>query len=558
MADFGEILERMMSNPEYKAQAEKALGRDISNGERPLLGAAQEKGLVAQQEKGLVPTEATPEASQERDVTPQTTTAASTEEATPQLMGSAEQPKPGEPTNYVEANPERVEGPLKKGGLSLAQKIAIGGGGLGAGYFLMGNEKHPEQLAPTPASEDNNSNNQLNDDIDKSNPFHGREGQRNPAGSDDEMQSRGIVPKGPKASDMLSLNMQNDSSTAQQYRDERAHMQDAQTLNQLAAAGNTIGHAISLDKRPLDNSGFEQNIKVAQQNMPNIAEMQQVAESDPNSGMSRGLRDYAQKFGVAVPSTATAAQIKQVLPFLFKDFEAKQAQQSRQQDMALKYKELGLKRDEVNANKDVSRNDKQSKQDIDRFTHLNEKLTGDIASSRTTFGVAARNYQAVENAKALINGTADPNQLDNRQVFEMTRVLDRVLSQGNPTQFGAEHLNPDTARARLAKMMEFVTNQRVGSGAGDFVNNISHTMDREGQQALSQMQRTQAQLLSTNKDLAQKYPEKFGDMLEAHGLPRDILQHSKSYGQVYNSQVPADVQQAAAEELKKRQQGQAQ
>jgi len=170
------------------------------------------------------------------------------------------------------------------------------------------------------------------------------------------------------------------------------------------------------------------------------------------------------------------------------------------------------------ATQDARAEDKADQKTTDRFDRLNKSLTEDIANGRSAFGLAAKAKQSVENAQALLNGTLDPNDLDNRQVYELSKVLDRILSQGAATVAGTEHLTPDTARSWLAKKMEQVTNQRQGAQAGDFVNSISHTLDREKAQANKQIKDAQQKLMSTSGDLADKDPEKWNAMLHAHGL----------------------------------------
>lgn len=287
-------------------------------------------------------------------------------------------------------------------------------------------------------------------------------------------------------------------------------------------------------KLPVDNKQSDEMAKESGQPIQDYLLRRQEEANDPDSGLSKGMRSYMQQIGMPVNDMATAGQLKQIMPFVFKDMEAKQAQKTHSQDIDARLAEqreianmhsqdLAMRKQELDNNKDLIRQDKMDKQDTDRIGKLNEKMTADVQSGRTAFGQAARNYQAVQNAQGLLNGETDVNNLDNRQVFELTRVLDRVLSQGNPSQFGSEHLNPDTARGYLAKLMEYATNKRQGAGAGDFVKTIRDTLNREGHMAQAQMGRTQRELLSGNKDLYTRHPEKMGDVLEGHGLPRNLF-----------------------------------
>lgn len=293
---------------------------------------------------------------------------------------------------------------------------------------------------------------------------------------------------------------------------------------------------------------------------------QQQEAHDPNSGISQGLRSYMQKLGVNVSEGATAAQIQQVLPFVFKDIEAKQAQAAKSQDMAERLKEreseakyrneaLKLQKQQMHDSRDQAREDKMAKTDTDRLDKMSKAITAEVASSRSAFGQAARNFQSIQNAQALLHGEVDPNELDNRQVYELAKVLDRVLSQSGATIGGTEHLTPDTARGWLAKQMEYYTNKRQGAHAGDFIKTFAQTLDRESDIANKQMQRTQKSILSSYKDLKDKYPERFNEILSQHSIPTS-MEHSSLDDQSTSSPagmvLPSDARQKALDELKRR------
>lgn len=380
---------------------------------------------------------------------------------------------------------------------------------------------------------------------------------------------------------------------AKQLQDVKNRSTMAELAGSLGRSGSIVGSAIA--KAPenkaaqqlyADNSASAQQIPIEFQKQQALKE-----ENDPNSPTSQALRGVMNNLGIKYTGNPSSAQLKASLPFVFKDVEAKQlaaakasqakaTQESRSQDLQLKLKsyeqrakEANLlhqdRQDAIQAQKDQANQQKTEKADTDRFDKLGKTLNESLASSRSAFGTAGRSFQSIENAKAVLAGEVDPNQLDNRQVFELTKTLDRVLSQGNPTQFGAEHLNPDTARGRLAKIMEFITNERQGAQAGDFIKTIGKTLDRESDVTRHQMARTKREILSSYGDLRDKYPDKFNVMLEAHGLPSDIMddKYSKEYNlnlvpnkdsattsEPQPASVTPEVQSGAAAELARRRQ----
>lgn len=288
-----------------------------------------------------------------------------------------------------------------------------------------------------------------------------------------------------------------------------------------------------------DTEMYKEGIKLAGLPVEQYKLKQANEANDPNSGLSQGMRDYMQKLGYPVSPNSSAAHIQSVLPFIFKDVEAKQQQAAHAADLknrldvAQKMKETQLeqskilnsqrKQDKQEALAD-KKQEKLSKEDTDRLDKLNKNITAETASSRSAFGQAARNHQSVENAKALLDGSLDPNELDTRQVYELTKTLDRVLSQAGGSVAGTEHLTPDTARSRLSKLIEFVTNKRQGAQAGSFIKTFSDTLDREQDLAKKQMFRTQKSLLGNTRDLQKRHPQEFSDILTQHGLPSDIFE----------------------------------
>lgn len=313
---------------------------------------------------------------------------------------------------------------------------------------------------------------------------------------------------------------------------QREEVRNQKVLESIALIGGGLAGVKpdrQIYKDAIEASGLPiEQYKIKQANEPN----------NPNSGISQGMRDYMKKLGVNVSENATAAQIQSVLPMVYKDIEAKQAQASHSADLknrldvAQKMKETQMEQTKaLNSQRkqdkaDVTtqkREDKLQKEDVDRLDKFNKAITAEVASSRSAFGQAARNHQSIENAQALVNGELDPNDLDTRQVYELTKTLDRVLSQSGGSVAGTEHLTPDTARSRLSKVLEFMSNKRQGAQAGSFIHAFSDTLNREQQIAKNQMYRTQKALMGNTRDLQKRHPQEMQDILSQHGLPHDMF-----------------------------------
>lgn len=243
-------------------------------------------------------------------------------------------------------------------------------------------------------------------------------------------------------------------------------------------------------------------------------------KEDANSPMSEGYRQLAKAMGFEIKGNASAADLEKLYPQLSNIYTQREAQSTRR-DIARENREGRLA--EMKLRYAGMQDQKQKQSNVKRFDDLNKKLMSELASSRTTFGLDSRTLQGVQNVKALVQGR-DPNELDNREVYEAAKVLDRVLSQGNPTIAGSSKLTPDTARGLVAKYMEFLGNKRQSAQAGSFVNQFMTSLNKEEKTATNRIVQTQGKLLSSYADLKQQDPDKWDLIMQQHHLPPDILE----------------------------------
>lgn len=276
-----------------------------------------------------------------------------------------------------------------------------------------------------------------------------------------------------------------------------------------------------------------------------------AALNDPNSPQTQAMKQgLKQLFGDRIsPETLdkmTGSQLQALDKDLggiftkiddrkFREQEAKERREDRNLDRKVKLAQIQSTKDL----KEIAKQDKADEKDIKRLDTANKLITSEVASGRSAFGVAAKNLQSIGNVKALLEGALDPNDLDTRQVYELAKSLDRILSQSGGTISGTEHLTPDTARSRLSKLIEYVTNKRQGAQAGSFVENMSHAFDREEKQAKHQINSASKALLSSYLDLKDKPRTKdlWDAMILNHGLNPDdfekgaagLIKQEKSY-----------------------------
>jgi hypothetical protein len=262
-----------------------------------------------------------------------------------------------------------------------------------------------------------------------------------------------------------------------------------------------------------ENNKFYDNLDAqGKEKIGQFKEMGEQEKNDPQSQASVQARKVlglaGKAMGFTPPETMTYNQVKEFAPGIEKLGLAKETRDARHEDLAFKYKYLAnQKGDKQEA--------KQHDSDTKRLDAANKLITSGLASSRSGFGKDTGNLMAIQNAKALLAG-GNLDDIDVRQITETARVLDRVLSGGNPTISGTEHLTPDTARMKLAHLMEQVTNKRQGAGASSFLQNNLHTLDREENIAKERSANTMKQALGSFLDIAEHDPERWDAMVAEH------------------------------------------
>ncbi len=250
------------------------------------------------------------------------------------------------------------------------------------------------------------------------------------------------------------------------------------------------------------------------------------AMSDPSSNASQIYRATAAKILGADKDPQRAKMIEgmsglQLKATLGKDLGSLIEQEAnrdlqREQRKLINEERMSLAQNQKEA-KEEKRQQKLDDNDTKRLDTANKLISSAVASGRGAFGIAAKNLQSIQNVQALLDGQ-DLDSIDNRQLTETARVLDRVLSQGSPTISGTEHLTPDTARMKIASLMEKYGNRRVGAGAGDFLKTIMHTFDKEQRTAKKQILNAQHELLGSYEDIAKKNPDAWKTLLIRHDI----------------------------------------
>jgi hypothetical protein len=315
----------------------------------------------------------------------------------------------------------------------------------------------------------------------------------------------------------------------------------------------SAGMAIATGKGLGNDTFYDQNMKDADQPIKDLDMKMAMQTKDPASEQSVSLRNYIEtSYGVKLNPNISMDDLK--TSGMFKDvannFEKQEDRESREQmradtlaqqdkDNQLRHQDLSLRRQERDDSKTSKEDAKIEAADTKRFSHVNDKLSSALASSRSPFGSAAKNWRFADNIQALADQyKGNLNDMDSRQVEEMARSLDGLLSSGVSTVAGTANLVPHTLFGKVQSASEYVQNLPKGAQQGKFLQRMLDTVEREKQQASKQMQMYQGEILGDSTDLASKYPQKFEDMMTMKGLPTDFMQQTlhknKNKNQVLN------------------------
>lgn len=172
--------------------------------------------------------------------------------------------------------------------------------------------------------------------------------------------------------------------------------------------------------------------------------------------------------------------------------------------------------------KDESAKSKMDEKDMKRLDGANKLIQASINRNNTAFGRSANNLRAAQAIETLVE-SMDPKDMDSRQITELARSLDAMLSAGSPTITGMMKLIPRSARGDAAKIAEYITSRPKGAGQQEFIHRMMDTVKREKELAQNQISTESRKMLSSFHDLKKKQPDAWNLMLRENGLDPDMF-----------------------------------
>lgn len=306
-------------------------------------------------------------------------------------------------------------------------------------------------------------------------------------------------------------------------------------------------------------SDYERAFKESGLPIEQYQKIQADQENDPRSGISSGMRDYLKTMGVNVSPNATAGQMKQVVPFIFKDVEAKQAQQAKHEDIKARSADLAQRRREgdqrhqesmaqTQANRDIIRQDKFDK----KFDNSRENFYKQFNSFRGNIAVqrASEGLRNSEMAMQIINANPDYNQISHQDYNLLTSEIAKIATGGAATEASAHDVRAQTIMSKAKEFWQKVKGSPTGAELGDFVQK-----NKEYLQHLNEVNDRYVNEFHADTYRGYKKSLRPEDQDEFETTHPKVMQHFNQQGKPQSSNNPAlgfDPNAAAAELARRR------
>lgn len=255
------------------------------------------------------------------------------------------------------------------------------------------------------------------------------------------------------------------------------------------------------------------------------------ALSDPNSPESKMAQSIVKQMDIKGLEGASAQTIAKYLPTATNLASSREAREARKEEQQLRREALAEAKEERKTSKDETQANKD-------FTKMSEKLTSELASSRSSFGKSAGILRSSEALETFVKDI-DPKDITTRQIYEIARGLDAMLSQGAATISGTKKLIPETFSGDASKIAEYILGLPKGARQQAFIKQMMETVHREKTLASTQIQRTQKKILSGYSHLKKIDPERYNQTLKNFDLPTDDASETESGGSEKRSDVQA-------------------
>ena len=238
---------------------------------------------------------------------------------------------------------------------------------------------------------------------------------------------------------------------------------NAQFLKAISYLSAGIAHAPKVNTEIWDDQA-----KSADEIEKNFNALGDQEANDPKSAQSQTFRDYAARFGVKLPDTVSANTGKQLLPYVFKGYEASEQREARHEDMKYKYAELA-------AIQGMKGKEKQEKDYDTRLAKTSQELDA-LQGGRGMLRAPTIKLQAAQSLEGLLNQYPDLNKMNPNQIAEFTSGFNNLITGGQATDVKLRKILPNDIGMSGANVLQWISNNPQGAQQKAFLNQMGQSV----------------------------------------------------------------------------------
>jgi hypothetical protein len=341
--------------------------------------------------------------------------------------------------------------------------------------------------------------------------------------------------------------------------------------------------AAGVGRQNPDYTNSNEQVKRANLPLEEFGIKQQQESHDPDSGISKGLRSYLGQLGVNVSDQATASQIQQVLPMVYKNFEAQQGQaakleqtkelgktrnelehskeQADLQKLDAKYKNemeklqqvlhsksadqntkllaqermKKLQVDAMNARSDIARKDRLETQDTREAKDIFGQLNAAKASSRSPLGQSLTIYQKSNRLKSLVNDPSATVQDMNTAAADLNSMVSQTT-----TMSGTQHQMYNNLVSDWTKWMGYLNSGAPPVPVPEVKAHLAHVADEMAGISHQMLAANNQAVKMAHPEFDQRHPGRIDDITKSltagyepvsnAELTPDVLDYASKHG----------------------------
>lgn len=220
--------------------------------------------------------------------------------------------------------------------------------------------------------------------------------------------------------------------------------------------------------KPTGQELFKDQAKGAEQITDDYKQMVEMQKHDPNSPLSKAFRQFAEKLGVSIKGDLTAAEGEKIIPYIYKEFEAKENRKARKDELAMRLQEMRMRREELKAQKEAITAERKEQKMHDWISSKNDKLT-----NSKEYQNYLKMRRAKENIRDILNNPNSVGDVSALYTFITSLDPESTVREGE-IQLGQKALGIfgklSTQITQLSKNPRLLTNK--------FLREIEHRVNK--------------------------------------------------------------------------------